>query len=176
MRKFFINVALMVCLSFTGVLGQSVQLLDQNLKTPIVNANYQYGNKQGISDKQGSITIKYESTTILIISHVNYGSISLNPSEVENLLRKKQLLWQKHEYELQPVSIIAFHQAITDSLSVLFNNQNRMSHDASALLAQMPEVALIRKSGNYGFDPVLRGFKYDQLNIVIDGAQSANAA
>ncbi|MBK7341747.1 MAG: TonB-dependent receptor plug domain-containing protein [Saprospiraceae bacterium] len=37
-------------------------------------------------------------------------------------------------------------------------------------------MAVIRKAGKYGFDPVVRGFKYDQLNLVIDGAQSCVAA
>ncbi len=168
--------ALMLCLSFTKSSGQSIQLLDKNLQTPIVNANYQYGKQQGISDQEGIITLIYDANSVLIISHVNYGIIHLSSTDVESLIKKKEFQWQNHEYELHPVSIIALHQANTDSLSILFNNQNRMSHDASALLGQMPEIALIRKSGNYGFDPVLRGFKYDRLNIVLDGVQSANAA
>ncbi len=168
--------ALLVCVIFNPIHSQSIQLLDRALKTPIVNANYQYGSQQGISDQQGVITINYESNSSLIVSHIIYGAINLKPSEVEALLKQGTYLLTNHDYLLQPVSIIALHQPVTDSLSVLFNNQNRLSHDASALLAQMPEVAFIRKSGSYGFDPVLRGFKYDQLNIVMDGAQSANAA
>ncbi len=39
-----------------------------------------------------------------------------------------------------------------------------------------PHLISIRKGGNYGFDPVFRGFKYDQLNVVLNGAQSATAA
>jgi iron complex outermembrane receptor protein len=176
MDKFIFFVALMVCLSLSNILGQPIQLLDQKAETPIINASYQYGNQQGISDNKGNIAINYEPNSSLELSHIYYGFISFKPSEVEAILKQGKYLWQNREYELQPVSIIAFHQPIADSLSVLFNNQNRMSHDASALLAQMPEIALIRKSRNYGFDPVLRGFKYDQLNIVMDGAQSANAA
>ncbi len=37
-------------------------------------------------------------------------------------------------------------------------------------------MSAIPKGGNYGFDPVFRGFKYDQLNIVLNGAQGATAA
>ena len=41
---------------------------------------------------------------------------------------------------------------------------------------QEPAISGIQKGGNYGFDPVFRGFKYDQLNVVLDGAQGAMAA
>lgn len=176
MNKIIYFVAIMMCMSFTNASGQSIQLLDHEFNTPIINANYQYGNQQGISDNKGNITISFTLNTSLIISHINYGSTTLNSIQVEKLITQGQFLWQKLEYELQAVRVIAMHQPTSDSLSVLFNNQTRMSHDAAAILAQMPEVALIRKSGNYGFDPVLRGFKYDQLNIVMDGSQSANAA
>ena len=44
------------------------------------------------------------------------------------------------------------------------------------MLNQNPALNSIRKAGNYGFDPVFRGFKYDQLNIVLNGAQGATAA
>lgn len=51
-----------------------------------------------------------------------------------------------------------------------------MQHDAAAILSQTAGMSSIQKAGNYGFDPVFRGFKYDQLNIVLNGAQSATAA
>jgi iron complex outermembrane receptor protein len=51
-----------------------------------------------------------------------------------------------------------------------------MQHDAASLLSQIPAFNNIIKGGNYGFDPVFRGFKYDQLNIVLNGAQGATAA
>ncbi|MBF5027957.1 TonB-dependent receptor domain-containing protein [Planobacterium oryzisoli] len=44
-----------------------------------------------------------------------------------------------------------------------------LNHDAGEFLSSRPEFSGIRKSGNYATDPVLRGFKYEQLNIVIDG-------
>ncbi|MHA6696588.1 TonB-dependent receptor domain-containing protein [Chryseobacterium sp. A321] len=50
---------------------------------------------------------------------------------------------------------------------------DRLTHDAGRFLTQLPEISGIRKAGQYGMDPVLRGFKYEQLNIVIDGGLSA---
>ncbi len=54
--------------------------------------------------------------------------------------------------------------------------QERLEHDAANILNQPPSFSSILKGGNYGFDPVFRGFKYDQLNVVMNGAQGATAA
>lgn len=51
-----------------------------------------------------------------------------------------------------------------------------LNHDAGKFLTAIPEISGIRKSGSYGTDPVLRGFKYEQLNLVIDGAAYATNA
>lgn len=51
-----------------------------------------------------------------------------------------------------------------------------MSHDAGEILNQFAAFNSIRKGPKYGFDPVFRGFKYEQLNIVLNGGQSAIAA
>ena len=50
---------------------------------------------------------------------------------------------------------------------------DNLNHDAGKFLNSLPEINGIRKAGNYATDPVLRGFKYEQLNIVIDGAAAA---
>lgn len=55
-------------------------------------------------------------------------------------------------------------------------NSDKLSHDAGDFLSQSAFIGGIRKSGSYGFDPVLRGFKYDQINIVMDNGLSATAA
>lgn len=52
-------------------------------------------------------------------------------------------------------------------------NSDLLSHDAGKFLQHIPEISGIKKAGNYATDPVLRGFKYEQLNIVIDGASNA---
>ena len=53
---------------------------------------------------------------------------------------------------------------------------DQMTQDGGSLLENITSMGAIRKSGAYGFDPVFRGFKYEQLNIVLNGAQSALAA
>ena len=69
---------------------------------------------------------------------------------------------------------------ITKPSSNIQNKQNletkqsdNLNHDAGRFLNSLPEINGIKKAGNYATDPVLRGFKYEQLNIVIDGAAAA---
>jgi iron complex outermembrane receptor protein len=51
-----------------------------------------------------------------------------------------------------------------------------MSHDAGGILTRIPSISGIRKGGGFGFDPVLRGFKYSQVGILIDGIQTTTVA
>jgi iron complex outermembrane receptor protein len=53
------------------------------------------------------------------------------------------------------------------------NNSDLINHDAEKFLEALPEISGIKKAGNYATDPILRGFKYEQLNIIIDGVASA---
>ncbi len=77
---------------------------------------------------------------------------------------------------LYPVTIIALRPTLIQIENLDLDYLDYMAHDGGALLNQTSLIGSIRKSGSYGFDPVLRGFKYDQLNIVLNGAQCATAA
>lgn len=52
-------------------------------------------------------------------------------------------------------------------------NTDFLSHDAGQFLNSIPEISGIRKAGSYATDPVLRGFKYEQLNLITDGAATS---
>ncbi|MCU4166193.1 TonB-dependent receptor domain-containing protein [Carboxylicivirga caseinilyticus] len=156
--------------------AQTISLIDQQHHTPIANASYKYGNIHGTSDSDGKITVDIDDQSTLYLSHVNYGQLVITSDQLISILKDGKIIWKKQIFELQPISVIALHHSMDDSLIIVCDDQNRLAHDVSSVLAQLPEIALIKKSGSYGFDPVLRGFKYDQLNIVLDGAQSANAA
>jgi len=48
-------------------------------------------------------------------------------------------------------------------------------HDGGAMFINQAGFG-VEKRGNYGMEPVLRGFKYSQLNVLIDGGvHSTNA-
>ncbi len=75
-----------------------------------------------------------------------------------------------------PATVIARSNGKAESDVVKVNASGKLSHDAGDFLSQNSFISGIRKSGGYGFDPVMRGFKYDQLNIVMDNGLSATAA
>jgi len=78
--------------------------------------------------------------------------------------------------EIHPLTIIALRPNAREAESLHLDHLGYMAHDGGDLLNQITAIGSIRKSGAYGFDPVFRGFKNDQLNVVLDGVQSASAA
>lgn len=60
-----------------------------------------------------------------------------------------------------------------NSKQIKVSSTQLLDHDAGNFLKTLPEISGIKKAGNFGTDPVLRGFKYEQLNIVTDGAVNA---
>ncbi|MGV4477681.1 TonB-dependent receptor domain-containing protein [Ornithobacterium rhinotracheale] len=78
--------------------------------------------------------------------------------------------------ELYPISVIAIDGTSQRLNDVLLPSKAQLSYDGGAILKQIPAFQSIKKSASYGADPVFRGFKYDQLNIVLNGAQCATAA
>lgn len=79
--------------------------------------------------------------------------------------------------QLFPVTVIALkriNSSVTHRQEI--TAVQRLEHDGANLLNQLPEFSSIKKSASYGFDPVFRGFKYDQLTVVINGSTGATAA
>jgi len=166
-------------MAFFSLMAQetsTVKLLDKNNTLPIVGATFQYGSQNGATDENGNFQFSYEDGRSMEFSHINYGTWTLNEDEVIALLRDKVLYRQHKTVNLYPVTVIALRPSEKPTEKVKLDYQEQLAHDGAAVLNQNPALNSIRKGGNYGFDPVFRGFKYDQLNIVLDGAQGATAA
>ena len=71
--------------------------------------------------------------------------------------------------DIEMVRITKLNPKSKHQEKLLTSTSDFLNHDAGEFLSSRPEFSGIRKSGNYATDPVLRGFKYEQLNIVIDG-------
>ncbi|WP_149304480.1 TonB-dependent receptor domain-containing protein [Pareuzebyella sediminis] len=156
---------------------KEIRLLDVDSALPIVDATFEYGKQNGLSDQNGVIRFSYVEGATLLLSHVNYGSWSLSGEALIAALDNEVLYRKEVTVNLYPVTIIAVKpQGVQPEGKIKIAYQDRLEHDAANILNQTPSFNSIRKSGNYGFDPVFRGFKYDQLNVVLNGAQSATAA
>lgn len=184
MKDFYLRMLsiAMVCSLLFGVqysvAQQSDQIVLKDISTlqPIVTATFNYAGQTGVSDDRGVITFNYVDGAKMALSHVAYGDWTLSDAEVIEALANGSLFRESITVHLQPVTVIAVRSRNTEKESMSFDHRDKMAHDGGALLTQIPAISTIRKGGNYGFDPVLRGFKYDQLNIVMNGAQGSTAA
>lgn len=154
-----------------------LRLLDKQTLEPLSFAHYMYGDQGGASDQQGLIRFSYQTGTVLLIQHLSYGRQAFDDEKVQQGLTDGWISVSPDAgLPLQPVTIIAMHPSHKVKQEKPLGARHHLSHDAGQVLQNVSFIAGIRKSGSYGFDPVMRGFKHDQLNIVVDGALSATAA
>lgn len=156
---------------------KQISLLNKESALPIANATFKYDTQNGLSDQNGIIQFTYVEGAEMQLSHVNFGKWLLTDEEVKTAIRTKAIYRNEITVNLYPVTVIAVKPQNTQPKDGLkLESQDRLEHDAANILNQTPAFNSIRKGGNYGFEPVFRGFKYDQLNIVMNGTQSATAA
>lgn len=155
---------------------QKIRLSDHKTGTPIAFAHWVYGEQTGVTAKDGVIEVRMTSLEELQISHILYGYqyIKLKGSKQDDGVLVVSL--QQLEYALQPASVISLRKNSTNQEFMEVSYKDKLTHDAGRFLEQSPVISGIRKGGNYGVDPVMRGTKYEQVNVVLDGCQSAIAA
>lgn len=153
-----------------------LQILDESTGQPVGDVYFKYDNQSGISNERGELKILFRDGVTLQLSHIQYGRVDLSSAEVQKATATGLLKLKAVSNTLLPVTIIQVHSDAGGKSNIELQSQAKLQHDAGQLLDQLTAISTIRKSGSYGFDPVLRSFKYDQLNLVIDGVQSASAA
>uniref|UniRef100_UPI0035653905 TonB-dependent receptor plug domain-containing protein n=1 Tax=Labilibaculum sp. TaxID=2060723 RepID=UPI0035653905 len=154
----------------------TIQLLDQADREPIAFAHFMYLEQKGTANAEGMISINYLAGESLILSHINYGKLEVSSEKIVQAIQSGVLLLPKSYISLLPTTVIARAKEKTENDIMEVQSSDKLSHDAGDFLSQTALIGGIRKSGSYGFDPVLRGFKYDQLNLVMDNGISASAA
>ncbi|MCK3683345.1 TonB-dependent receptor [Maribellus sp. YY47] len=175
-RMFFCVVVFLAIGNDAYSQGKSIKLMDKQDGTPIPDVHYTYNGQSGISDEQGVILLHLKLGETLYLSHVQYGKQSIASSDVISAGNSGILKIQEAENYLLPVTLVLVRPETGGAGTLEFSAQSKLAHDAGALLESVSSISSIRKSGTYGFEPVLRGFKYDQINLVLDGVQTASAA
>jgi iron complex outermembrane receptor protein len=175
----FLSLSLLLFCCTQNLIAQpqdKFRLLDLQSSMPIVGATFQYAGQKGISGENGIIEFRYLTGSDMQLSHVGYGEWKISDAALRSALRSGVFYTESKNVNLYPVTVIAMHPKGEETEKLDLDYVDRMAHDGGALLTRIPALNSIRKSGSYGFDPVLRGFKYDQLNVVLNGAQCATAA
>lgn len=155
---------------------KTIRILNEKTTQPVSDVFFSYHKTSGFSNQQGEINIEFIDSGRLYLSHIQYGKIKVDANDLKRALETGLLKIAAENNYLLPVTFITVHAGAGERSYLDIPVQEKLEHDAGQLLEQLPAISLIRKSGAYGFDPVLRGFKYDQLNLVIDGSQTASAA
>ena len=126
--------------------------------------------------KMGGIVLQFTDGKTLFLSHIQYGKLQFTSAKVKTAYETGTLQITEESNHLLPVTKVFLRHGAGDKSEMDISVQDKLAHDAGSLLESVPAISSIRKSGAYGFDPVLRGFKYDQINLVLDGVQTASAA
>ena len=166
---------ILIFLFFSNIsYGQARLLLkDKTTLLPVTGASYLSANKKGKSDENGYIILSDMHS--LSITHISYQPVYLSQDEIKDAVQTGVLLLQPSNQTLNPVTVYAVKgKSEPDNLKL--NNGDWVQHDAGQVLQQIPGFSAVRKSGAFAFDPVFRGFKFDQLNILTNGGLTTLAA
>ena len=182
-----INITLLLCIliiasayaqEYSTITGR---VYDATTNTALSEANiWIQGHRRGeVSDFRGFFAFKNleRGEYTLIVSHIGFEqtgkTITLTGGEekhVEIHLNEKPILLVE-EIVVTGTRTASYVQA--DYLRKDFEAQQ--PKDLGKYMRNVPNVSAIRRGG-YGLDPVLRGFKYDQLNVQIDGGARVEGA
>lgn len=176
-QKYAMLISFLMLLGIQSTWAQpsTIRLIDRDSREPVRHANFQYGKLSGSTGENGIIRLEPNQTSTLTISHLQYGKQEFQSDDVLQALQTGVLALVPQSHMLQPVVYFQVHPVAGEKERLNFQSTELLEHDAGKLLDQFLAVSAIRKSGSYGFDPVIRGFKYDQVNLVIDGIQGATA-
>lgn len=124
-------------------------------------------NSKGIFTLEG---LKYKKYSI-IIKHINYVSDTTSVEITRGLVKKEFPLTPIKAYKLDEVVIIdSSISALPYTISKIDNTLliTAVNKDAGEILKTIPNVSGVKRGGT-SIDPVIRGFKYNQINTFIDG-------
>jgi iron complex outermembrane receptor protein len=155
---------------------KTIQITDASTSLPIFGVGYSYADVQGISDTNGIINIQLNDEHSLYLSHISFGQKEISHRQIEASVETITIDWQPLSQQIYPVEIVAMHKGNASTENYQFTFDDKLAHDAAMVLDEMPSISSIKKGAVYGFDPVIRGFKFDQVNIVLNGTQCATAA
>lgn len=175
MKRIFI-LFLLFGLALNGM-GQKVNIsiINEETENPFEGVHFSYAGESGISDESGRISLDSDQKGRLLLSHISFGRQYFSESAVRKAMTSGRIVLSPRIEVLSPAIVLAkSNPQIANNLRV--SETDKLSHDAAAFLKQVPLISSIQKGGNYGFDPVMRGFKYDQLNIVMGEGICATAA
>jgi iron complex outermembrane recepter protein len=133
-------------------------------------------NSGYVTDKQGlyAFTELNAGTYTIQFSHLSYENysqtvtITANQSiDIDVVMKNKSLSLSPFELKADELEPVPYVRSVIDMEMI----EQGGARDLGDFLRTMPNVSAVRKGGT-GLDPVIRGFKFSQLNIQLNTGQS----
>ncbi|MGM0547130.1 MAG: carboxypeptidase-like regulatory domain-containing protein, partial [Bacteroidota bacterium] len=159
--------------TFTG------KILDQSNDKPLAGAHVHWtdGEITTITDVNGEFSLTADAEDLTLrVTYVGYKTQTVTLSAKEISEDPAVIALRKSMEAMSPVAVLARKSSnqpdqFMDAISTV-----NLSHDAGQFLKDSPNISGIRKGGGFGVDPVLRGFKKNQLMIEMDGVLQSQGA
>ena len=168
MKYLMYVVAIGLCMMHTGLMAQRVFVTDQENKKPLAGATWKTNLAEGSTDAEGALMIPQNSEW-LELSHIGYYALKLNAARLGALKDNEWLYMTPNTGILiDPVVVYSVKSLNPTKLNSL-SQHDWLHHDAGQVLTQIEGLSAIRKSMSYAADPVFRGFKNEQIQIITNG-------
>ncbi|MFK5879272.1 MAG: TonB-dependent receptor [Flavobacteriaceae bacterium] len=166
MKNILLNILVMLIVASSYAQSIKGKIVDENSNVGIENATIKVidTNKYTVSDLEGKFTIDAAEGDLVEISHISYKTITV-------ALKKSQTI----KLQLAPIDL---NEIIVSANPLGDISQSTVINDVTKRISQPRSVGDlfkdikgfgIAKKGAYASEPVFRSFKYEQLNIQIDG-------
>ncbi len=175
-RIVFLCLILLIFTAHSSAQSVSIsgKVIDEATNEPIHNVEVQDTfSKLGVTtDLNGNFIIKLDhpEQIILTFSHIAYKTVekdlTTSNSRTGITIRMQENPEELHEVEIMGISVTDKPYR-TEHIDITMIEQSNLQ-DVGAFLRGIPNVNGIRK-GAMGIDPVIRGFKYSQLNVQVNG-------
>lgn len=166
MKNILLNI--LVLLVVTSSYAQSIKgkIVDENTNGNIENATIKVvkTSKYAVSNLEGEFTVTASEGDLVEISHISYKTVQIELSDGQVI-----------KLQLAPIDL---NEIIVSANPLEDISQSTVINDVTKRISQPRSVGDlfkdikgfgITKKGAYASEPVFRSFKYEQLNIQIDG-------
>ncbi len=173
----YILTFLMITIPFLIIAqNSSISGVVQNQTTHLPIGQVKITNQQTqqttVTNSDGSFTIAIRENTIqsLEFRHLGYNTLLINisPDNTNKPLLVEMLVNPTQLSEVEVIGELETNNPFPVTIVDIKSIERTPQQDIGNFLRTQPNVGGIRK-GAMGIDPVIRGFKYSQLNVQIDG-------
>jgi iron complex outermembrane receptor protein len=176
MRKILVISIYLLFLATQSFSQQTVtgRIVDSENQHPIGNVQvFEEGGIDGTtSNSKGIFTLKVSDKTEinLVFSHIGFQILQKTVSQSELSEELKIQLQPKIELlsEVEIMGVSTKNQSYRTEYVDMTVLESTNLQDIGSLLRNVPNVSGVKK-GAMGIDPVIRGFKYSQLNVQLNG-------